>query len=110
MKTTFSAVFYLQGPLPLLTTEVGQNACLWTMAPRNLHRRERVSTIHLLVKIACFVNKKKYIIIIKAPDLNLLVQGGQLYRSFPFSNDSLVAEMYHLTFGQMLFDRLTLGG
>jgi hypothetical protein len=43
--------------------------------------------IDLLIKAAGFIA------ISKAADLNLSVQGGQLYLFFPFSKDSLVEEM-----------------
>jgi len=54
------------------------------------------STGDLLVKLACFVKKwsihflKKWTIflVLKATDLRWLVQGGQRYWSFPFSEDS----------------------
>jgi len=38
-----------------------------------------LSTVDLLVKVACFVNKNIMFAISKAADLNKLVQGGQLY-------------------------------
>jgi hypothetical protein len=46
-----------------------------------------LSMIDLLIKVAGFIA------ISKAADLNLSVQGGQLYWFFPFSKDSLVEEM-----------------
>ncbi len=46
---------------------------------------------HLLIKVACFVKKKKVssIFNLKPADLNLLVQGCKLYLAFPFSKGSL---------------------
>ncbi len=44
--------------------------------------------VNLLNKVACFV-KKMMITILTVADLNLSVQGVQLYLVFPFSNGSL---------------------
>ncbi len=49
----------------------------------------KLSTIDLLIKEACFVKKENIIFTIKQADLNWLVQGGQLYWTFPFSKTSL---------------------
>jgi hypothetical protein len=43
------------------------------------YRGGRIGTVGLLIKIACFVKKKFFIIIIEAADLNKQVSGGQLY-------------------------------
>jgi hypothetical protein len=56
--------------------------------PGNSYWRERLSTVDLLIKIGCFVKKKKIVSVRKAADLKYLVQGGQPY--FPFSKASLV--------------------
>jgi hypothetical protein len=57
----------------------------------NPYRREMLSTNDLLIAISCFVKKKKYIDSVrKTAVLNLLVTGGHLYQSFPFSKDSLL--------------------
>jgi hypothetical protein len=42
-----------------------------------------------LIKVACFVRKGIMFSISKEAYLNLLVQGGQMYRAFPFSKGSL---------------------
>jgi hypothetical protein len=48
--------------------------------PGNPYRSGRLSTVGLLVKITCFVKKKKYFFLVfKGAELNLLVEGGQLY-------------------------------
>jgi hypothetical protein len=39
----------------------------------------RFSTVDPLIKVSCFVTKVNNISILKGADLNLLVQGGQLY-------------------------------
>ncbi len=38
----------------------------------------RLSTVDLLIKVACFVKNVNNIFNIKEADLNLLIQGGQL--------------------------------
>jgi len=45
--------------------------------------------VNLLNKVACFVKKKIMIAILTVADLNLSVQGVQLYFVFPFTNGSL---------------------
>ncbi len=55
----------------------------------NSYGRGGLSTVGLRIKIGCFVKKKNVASVWKGADLNWLVQGGQLYRSFPFSKDSL---------------------
>ncbi len=57
--------------------------------PGNSYWRERLSTVDLLIKMGCFVKKENLVPVWKAADLNSLVQGGQLYRYFPFSKASL---------------------
>jgi hypothetical protein len=52
--------------------------------------RGRFSTIDLLIKVACFVKNNICSIKRSWSGLNSLVQGGQLYWAFPFSNSSLV--------------------
>jgi hypothetical protein len=42
----------------------------------NTNYRGRLSTVYLLVKVACFVTKIKNIFNIKMTDLSLLAQGG----------------------------------
>ncbi len=49
-----------------------------------------LSMVDLLVKIACFVRKKKYFFCIKATDLNKLARGSQPCWSFPFIKESMV--------------------
>ncbi len=57
----------------------------------NPYWKGRLNTINLLIKMACFVKKEKYISVLKAAELNQLnVQGGHPYWSFRFSKDSLV--------------------
>ncbi len=51
--------------------------------------RGRLSTIDLLIKIACLAKKSNNIFNIKGAYLNWFVQGGQLYWSLPFSKSSL---------------------
>ncbi len=53
-------------------------------------REGRLSTVDLLIKVACFVKEVKIFSIQKGADLNWLVQGGQLYSAFPFSKTSLM--------------------
>jgi len=50
---------------------------------------EGSGTVDLLIRVARFVRKLMFSIS-KAADPNLLVQGGQLYRAFPFSWCSLI--------------------
>jgi len=56
--------------------------------PGNTTGGGRLSTVDLLIKVACFVK----IIFSKqrGADLNLMVQGGQPYLAFSFSKTSLV--------------------
>jgi hypothetical protein len=44
----------------------------------NTNLGERLSTVDLLIKIACFVKNVNKLSIQKGADLSLLVQGGQL--------------------------------
>ncbi len=48
-----------------------------------LLKGKAVSTIDLHIKLTCFVKNVINIFIKKDPDLDWLVQGGQLYRAFP---------------------------
>jgi len=51
----------------------------------NTNWRGRLSTVNLLIKVACFVKKENTNFKIKkAAHLNLLVHGGLLYLAFPF--------------------------
>ncbi len=45
----------------------------------NTNRRERLSTVDLIIKATRFVKKYIMFAISKVADLNLLVLGGQLY-------------------------------
>ncbi len=45
----------------------------------NPHRRKRLSTDDLLIKIGCFAKKKNVVVALKSADLYKIVQGGQLY-------------------------------
>jgi hypothetical protein len=45
--------------------------------------------VNLLNKVACFVKNKIMITILTVADLNLSIQGVQLYLVFPFSKGSL---------------------
>jgi hypothetical protein len=56
--------------------------------PGNPYWRGRLSTVDLLIKIACFGRQKNIVSVWKAADTNELVQGGELYWSFQFSKDS----------------------
>jgi len=49
--------------------------------PGNYNWRERLTTIDLLIKMFCFVKNAS---VLRAADLNQLLQGGQSYWSFPF--------------------------
>ncbi len=48
-----------------------------------------LSTIDLLIKVACFVKNQVMFALSKAANLIKLGQGGQLYWAFPFSKGSL---------------------
>jgi hypothetical protein len=50
----------------------------------------RLSTLDLLIRVACFVKNLNNIFNIKGGNQNWLVQGGQPYRAFPFCKTSLV--------------------
>ncbi len=50
----------------------------------------RLSTVDLLVKVACLAKKKLMFAISKAADLYYITEGGKLYSPFPFSKASLV--------------------
>ncbi len=54
----------------------------------------RLSTGDLLIKVDCFDKKQIISSIFKGADLNRLVQGGQLYRTFHFSKTSLLYVIY----------------
>jgi hypothetical protein len=56
----------------------------------NTYRWGRLSTVDLLIKVACFVSKVNNMFIIKTAYLNLAVQGGQPYCAFHFSKAFLV--------------------
>ncbi len=63
---------------------------------RNSSWRGRLSRLHLLIKIACFVKKYAYIFGTKSSwseSVSTRSQGGQSYKSFPFSKDSLLASL-----------------
>jgi hypothetical protein len=45
----------------------------------NPNWRGRLSTVGLLIKLACFVKKEIMFAFSKEADLNYLVQGGQMY-------------------------------
>jgi hypothetical protein len=49
----------------------------------NTYWKERLSTVDLLINIGCFIKKRSMFKVWKATHLNELVQGGQLYWSFP---------------------------
>jgi len=55
----------------------------------NTNRTGRLSTVDLLLNVACFVTKICSILNINAADLYWFAQGGQLYRAFPLCKDSL---------------------
>ncbi len=61
------------------------------VAAGNPNRRGRLSTVDLLVKVACFVTRVNNIFNITSNWSNELVQGGQPYRVFPLIKASLVA-------------------
>jgi len=48
------------------------------MSPGNANFRGRINTVHLLIEVACFEIKENNVCIIKAADLNRVVQGGNL--------------------------------
>ncbi len=56
----------------------------------NTNWKGRLSTVDLLIKVVCFVNKETNIFNAKMIDLNELEQGGQLCWAFPFSKTSLL--------------------
>ncbi len=64
--------------------------CLLIAESGNTNLRERLSTIDLLIKVACFLTRVITFLNIKQNDMNELVQGGQPYWAFPFSKTSLV--------------------
>ncbi len=66
------------------------------LPPGNPSWREKHSTVDLLTRIAFFI-KEKWLSVLKATDLNWLVQGGQLYWSLPFSKDSLLPKLDRFT-------------
>ncbi len=57
--------------LTYLSTIIGMN--------RELLLKGRLSTVDLLIKMGCFVNKENLVSVLKAADINLLVEGGQPY-------------------------------
>ncbi len=65
----------------------------WTLGPLEqgtLTEWGSSDTVEHLIKVTCFFFKVNNFKISKATDLNLLVQGGQLYSAFPFSKDYLI--------------------
>ncbi len=58
--------------------------------PWNTNLGGRLSTVDLLIKLACFGKNVNNIFCKKGAKLNLLVQGGQQYWAFPFSETSQV--------------------
>jgi hypothetical protein len=54
-----------------------------------MHWRLKLSTVDLLIKGACLAKRYEMFAISKAADLNKLLQGGQPYLAFPFSQGSL---------------------
>ncbi len=60
--------------------------------PGNTNWSGRLIAVELLIKVACFVKKYVMFVILKAANLNLLIQGGQSCWAFPFSKDSLVLQ------------------
>jgi hypothetical protein len=62
--------------------------------PGNTNWGGRLSTVDLLIKVACFVEMEIIFPIYKGAYLNQLVQGGQLYLAFQLSKISLV-KLYH---------------
>jgi hypothetical protein len=52
--------------------------------PGTTYWRGRFRTVHLLIKVACFVETVNNIFYIKTT-WSKLMQGGQPYRAFPFS-------------------------
>jgi hypothetical protein len=65
-------------------------SCYKTLKAGNSYCWGNLSTVDLLIKLARFVKKEKYLFSLKAANLNLLIQRGQSYLSFPFSKDSLL--------------------
>jgi len=49
------------------------------LASGNTNWRGRLSTVDLLISVACFVKKQIMLSITKAAHLNRLVKGGKLY-------------------------------
>jgi hypothetical protein len=62
---------------------------LYSILAGNTNWGGRLSTVDQLIKVACFVKKVNNIFNIKR-NWSKLVQGGQLYWAFPFSNASLI--------------------
>jgi hypothetical protein len=50
---------------------------------------KRLSTVYLLIKVACLVTKETLFSVSNAAHLYELVQGGQPYGAFPFRKNSL---------------------
>ncbi len=59
------------------------------LLPGNTNQ-EGLNTHDFLIKVACFVIELIMLAISKETSLYRLVQGGQLYRTFPFSKGSLL--------------------
>ncbi len=57
--------------------------------PGNANWGGGLSTVDLLIEVACFDKNVNIIFNKKGTDLNKLVQGGQLYWAFPFGKVSL---------------------
>ncbi len=62
--------------------------------PGKTYWRDRLSTISLLFKVACFVTLLNIIFSIKWSDLNYIVKGGQLYWALPFSKASSIQPIW----------------
>ncbi len=69
----------------------------------NSNWRGRLSTVDILIKVACFVKK-----VDSVAYLNQLIQAGQLYWAFPFSKGSLVHDAPQLTFHVLCTARLSV--
>ncbi len=61
--------------------------------PGNPYWRERLCTVDLHMNIGCFTKQKNIVLVWESTDPNKLVQGGQLYGSFPFNKDSVVEKL-----------------
>jgi hypothetical protein len=63
----------------------------------------RLSTVDLLINVACIA---KNFAISKGAQPNKLVQGGQVYRAFPFSKASLGKVIFLLSFHLSLLNAI----